>query len=69
MGDPGVDERINIKMDLQEVEWIELAHDTDRWRELVTTIMNLGVPFNAANFFASLKSVGLSRRTPSHGVT
>jgi hypothetical protein len=38
----------NSKMDLQEVEcgvmdWIELAQDRDRWRALVTVVMNLGV--------------------------
>ena len=39
----------NIKMDLQEVEgggmdWIELAKDSDRWRALVNTVLNLRVP-------------------------
>jgi len=39
----------NIKMDFQEVEggcgdWTELAQDRDRWRALVSTVMNLRVP-------------------------
>ena len=39
----------NIKMDLQEVggdceDWMELAQDRDRWRGLVSTVMNLRVP-------------------------
>ena len=38
----------NIKMDLQEVgggceDWMELAQDRDRWRALVSTVMNLRV--------------------------
>ena len=44
--DPGVDGRIILKMDVQEVgcgsmNWIELAQDRDRWRALVNAVMNL----------------------------
>ena len=39
----------NTKMDLQEVggscgDWMELAQDRDRWRALVSTVVNLRVP-------------------------
>ena len=39
----------NIRMDLQEVEcgymdWIGLAQDRDRWRTLVSAVMNIRVP-------------------------
>jgi hypothetical protein len=39
----------NIKMDLGEigwdgVDWIDLVQDTDQWRALVNTVMNLRVP-------------------------
>ena len=38
----------NIRMDLQEVgcgymDWIGLAQDRDRWRTLVSAVMNLRV--------------------------
>jgi hypothetical protein len=39
----------NIKMDLQEVgwggmDWIDMAQDRDRWRALVSAVMNLRLP-------------------------
>jgi len=39
----------NIRLDLQEVgceytDWIGLAQDRDRWRTLVSAVMNLRVP-------------------------
>ena len=38
----------NIKMDFQEVgggcgDWMELAQDRDRWRALVSTVVNFWV--------------------------
>jgi hypothetical protein len=39
----------NVKIDLQEVggggmDWIVLAQNKDRWRELAKAVMNLRVP-------------------------
>jgi hypothetical protein len=39
----------NIKIDLQEVvwegmDWIDMAQDRERWRALVSAVMNLRVP-------------------------
>ena len=62
----------NIRMDLQEVgcgyvDWIGLAQDRDRWRKLVSAVMNLRVSQNAGNFLTSLKPVNFSRRTLHQG--
>ena len=48
LGEPRRRWEDNIKMDLQEVgggggDWMELAHDRDRWRALVITVMNFRV--------------------------
>jgi hypothetical protein len=49
LGRPGRRWEENIKMDLQEWgagcgDWMELAKDRDRWRALVSTVMNFRVP-------------------------
>jgi hypothetical protein len=48
LGDPGVDGRIILKWIFKKwdggMHWIELAQDTDGWRVLVNTVMNLRVP-------------------------
>ena len=45
----------NIMMDLQEVgcgymDWIGLAQDRDRWRTLVSAVMNLRVSVKCGEF-------------------
>jgi len=58
-------------IDLQEVgcgdiDWIDLAQDKDRWRTLVTAVMNLRVPYNVRNFLTTCKPVSFSKRTLFH---
>jgi hypothetical protein len=49
LGDAGVDGRIILrwifrKLDVEVMDWIELAHCRDRWRALVNAVMKLRVP-------------------------
>jgi hypothetical protein len=57
----------NIKMNLREtgwdsMDWIELAHDTDHWRALVNTVMNLRVPQNRWEVFEWLHNWRLLKK-------
>jgi hypothetical protein len=64
----------NIRMDLREVEWGDvnwtgLAKDTNRWRALVNSALNLRVPGNAGKLSSGLTSSGLSSSAQLHRVS
>jgi hypothetical protein len=48
LGDPEGDGRIILKWIFKKwdggMDWIELAHDRDRWRAVVNAVMNLRIP-------------------------
>jgi hypothetical protein len=53
----------NIEMDLVEmgwsdVDWTDLAQDTDKWRALVNVVMNVRVPKNAGTLPSGCKTCG-----------
>jgi hypothetical protein len=64
-GDPGAGGKIILRWIFRklDVEWIQLAQDSDRWRGLVNAVMNLWVPYNTGNFLTCCKPVSFSRRT------
>ena len=43
-------------MDLQEVDWIGLAQDRDRWRTLVSAVMNLEGSVKCGEFLDMLQT-------------
>jgi hypothetical protein len=71
--DLGVDGRIILRWIFRKgsgfMDWIESVQDRERWRELVSAVRKLRVPYNAGNFLTSCKPVSFSRRTLLHGVS
>jgi hypothetical protein len=46
------------------MDWIYLAQDSDQWRALVNSVMNLHVPKSGENFLSGCTIGGFSRRAP-----
>jgi hypothetical protein len=49
--------------------WIDQAEDRDQWRPLVSTVMNLMVPYTIRKFLSSCTIGGFSRRAQLHEVS
>jgi hypothetical protein len=64
----------NIRMDRGEVgwgdvDWIGLAQDRNKWRDLVNSILNLRVPNNVRKLSSGLTTGGLSSSAQLHRVS
>ena len=72
MKNPGVEERMVLKMDLQEVGWggmdkITLVQGGARWWAHPNAVMDFRVALNEANFLTTRARISFSARTLLHG--
>jgi hypothetical protein len=51
-----------LDMRWSDMEWIDLAQDTDYWSALINTVMNVHVPQNAGQLVSRRETDGPSRR-------
>jgi hypothetical protein len=63
----------NVRMDLGEVGWGDvdwiLTQDRNRWRALVSSVLNLRVPYNVGKLSSGLTTSGLLSSAQLHRVS
>jgi hypothetical protein len=52
-----------------DVDWIGLAKDRNRWRDLVNLVLNLRVPYNAGKLPSGLTTSSISSSAQLHIVS
>jgi hypothetical protein len=75
--DPGIDGRTILNCIFKKWEgsmaWMNLAQERNKWRALVTAVMNIRVSLNAENFLSGWVTFSFARmhllHTVSYGVT
>jgi len=55
-------------MGLQEVGWIDLAEDRNRWRAVLNEVINPQIPQSAGKFLISSRPMSFSGNTLLRGV-
>jgi len=51
------------------MHWIDLAQEMEKWRAVVSTVMNLCVPLNAGDFLPRLNAASVSKMASLYGIS